>query len=52
MKKDWKTTLCGVIAAVGTYLQNSTDPTLVFVGQILASGSLLLLGYHCSDKQK
>jgi hypothetical protein len=49
--KDWKTTLCGILAAVGTYLQNSTNPTLVFIGQILTSGSLLFLGYHSGDKK-
>lgn len=50
--KDWKTTAFGCIAAVGSYLSNSTNPTLVLVGQILTALSLVGLGYHAVDKSK
>lgn len=49
---NWKTTVFGCVAAVGSYLANSTNPTLVLIGQILTALSLVGLGYHSTDKGK
>lgn len=47
--KNWKTTLGGVIAAVGTYLTNSQVGVLNIVGQILNIVGVLLLGGAAAD---
>ena len=47
--KNWKTTLSGVLAAVGTYLANSTTGWLQVIGQVMSGIALLLLGYNASD---
>jgi hypothetical protein len=48
--KDWKTTLSGVLAAIGGYLTQSQTGLLQIVGQVMTGIGLLLLGYHSSDK--
>ena len=48
--KDWKTTLSGVLAAVGGYLTESQTGWLHIVGQVVTAIGLLLLGYHATDK--
>jgi len=50
MKQDWKTTLSGLISAVGAYLASCENPTLKLIGQILTPVGLALLGYHSTDK--
>lgn len=49
--KNWKTTLGGVLAAVGTYLVNSQTGVLNIVGQACSFVGLLLMGYHSVDKK-
>lgn len=46
--KNYKTTICGIVAAIGTYLQTQTG-TLQVVGQILSAVSLFLLGASAKD---
>ena len=48
--KDWKTTLSGLIGAVGAYFATSENPTLKMIGQILTAVGIGLLGYHSTDK--
>ena len=50
MITDWKTTICGVIAAIGTYLSTSQTGWLQILGQVLAGVGTLLLGYSAKDK--
>lgn len=49
MKSNWKTTVAGIIAAVGTYLQTQTG-WLQVAGQVISAVGLLLLGHSASDK--
>ena len=46
--KNYKTTICGIVAAIGTYLQTQSG-TLQVVGQILSAVSLFLLGASAKD---
>ena len=48
--KDWKTTLSGLIGAIGAYFAASENPTLKMIGQILTAVGIGLLGYHSTDK--
>ena len=50
--KNWKTTLGGILAAVGTYLANSQTGTLNIVGQCLNIVGMLLLGGAAVDYKK
>lgn len=50
MKQDWKTTVSGLIGAVGAYLATLENPTLKMFGQILTAVGICLLGYHSTDK--
>jgi hypothetical protein len=50
--KNWKTTLGGVLAAVGTYLMNSQTGVLNVVGQIMNIVGMLLLGGAAVDFKK
>lgn len=50
MKQDLKTTLSGLLSAVGAYLASLENPTLKLIGQILTPLGLALLGYHSTDK--
>jgi hypothetical protein len=47
--KDWKTTVCGIVAAVGAYLVNSQTGWLNVVGQVLSSLGVLLVGLQAKD---
>lgn len=51
MITDWKTTVCGILAAVGTYLSTSQTGWLQILGQCLAGIGTLLLGYQAKDKK-
>ena len=50
MKKDWKTTISGLIGAVGAYLATLDNPQIKLAGQILTAVGVALLGYHSTDK--
>lgn len=50
MIKDWKTTVSGLIGAVGAYFATLENPTLKMIGQILTAIGIGLLGYHSTDK--
>lgn len=50
MNKDWKTTVSGLIGAIGAYFATLENPTLKIVGQILTAVGIGLLGYHSTDK--
>jgi hypothetical protein len=47
--KSWKTTLCGVLAAVGVYLINNEVGILNVVGQILSVLGVALGGALAKD---
>lgn len=47
--KSWKTTLCGVLAAVGVYLINNEVGILNVVGQILSVLGVALCGTLAKD---
>lgn len=48
--RNWKTTLGGILAALGTSLINLHDPAwLSIVGQILQASGLFLLGVTAKD---
>lgn len=47
--KNWKTTLGGIIAAIGTYFQ-SQEGVQQIIGQVLSAIGLILLGHSASDK--
>jgi hypothetical protein len=49
MMKNWKTTLGGLLAAVGSYLINSQTGTLNLVGQIAQVVGMFFLGYSATD---
>lgn len=46
--KNYKTTICGILAAVGTYLQTQTG-WLQVTGQVLSAVSIFLLGASAKD---
>jgi hypothetical protein len=48
---NWKTTLGGLITAVGAYLQTVPEPTwLATVGKIMIGLGPLLIGFFAKDK--
>jgi len=50
MTKSWKTTLFGILTAVGTYLSTVHDPAYVStVGTIMVGLSSALLGIFARD---
>ena len=49
--KNWKTTLGGIVAAVGSYLVNSQTGVLNIIGQVLAVVGTLLLGHSAADSK-
>lgn len=51
--KSWKTTLCGGLAALGTYLSTQKDPEwLGFVGTILTGLGTAGIGAFARDNDK
>ena len=50
MRKDWKTTISGLIGAIGAYFATLENPSLKLAGQILTAVGIGLLGYHSTDK--
>lgn len=47
---NWKTTLGGVLTAVGLYLVGETNPILHLIGQILGPLGAFLIGAMAKDK--
>lgn len=48
--KSWKTTLGGLVGAIGTYLVTVDDPAwLQVVGQVFVGLSLLIIGSSARD---
>jgi hypothetical protein len=47
--KNWKTTLGGLLAALGSYLTNSQTGALQVVGQVAQAIGLFLLGAVAQD---
>lgn len=48
--KNWKTTLGGILGALGTALTTATDPRVVVAGQVITAAAVLWLGYHAGDR--
>ena len=47
--KSWKTTVSGIIAAVGAAFQLSDNPTLQIVGKVLVALGILFFGVSAKD---
>lgn len=48
--KNWKTTVCGLVGAIGTYLVTVTEPEWIsVVGKILVGLSVAGLGLFAKD---
>lgn len=47
--KNWKTTLCGAILAVGTYLSTQQEGMLQLVGQAIIVITPLIFGFVAKD---
>jgi hypothetical protein len=52
MNASWKTTIGGLLAAVGTFLVNSQTGVLNLVGQIAQAVGLFFLGFSAQDAKK
>lgn len=52
MLANWKTTIGGILAAVGSYLVNSQTGVLNLVGQIAQAVGLFFLGLSAQDGKK
>jgi hypothetical protein len=46
---SWKTTLGGIITAIGTLLTQMNDPTMKLIGGVMAAVGALLLGLAAKD---
>ena len=49
MKKSWKTTVSGIIAACGVGMTASSDPTIQTVGKIVTVIGTVLAGLFARD---
>ena len=49
MKANWKTTVGGILAAVGSFLVNSQTGTLNLIGQIAQVVGMFLIGAMAQD---
>lgn len=49
MKASWKTTVGGLLAAIGSFLVNSQTGALNLVGQICQAVGLFFLGASAKD---
>jgi hypothetical protein len=47
--RSWKTTVSGVLIAVGTWLTNNEDGNLKVIGQVLTFVGTVLLGFMAKD---
>lgn len=51
--KSWKTTVCGAVGAVGTYLGTETSPAwLPILGKFLVGLSVAGVGFFARDNDK
>lgn len=48
--KSWKTTIGGILAALGAYLTNSQTGVLNLVGQFCQAAGLFFLGFSAQDQ--
>lgn len=51
MKANWKTTIGGVLAAIGSYLVNSQTGILALAGQIAQVIGVFLIGAMAQDSK-
>ena len=49
--KNWKTTVGGMLSALGYVMTSSTEPISHTVGVCLTAVGLLFTGYFASDKR-
>lgn len=49
--KNWKTTIGGLLAALGSYLINSQTGTLALIGQIAQVVGVFLIGAMAEDSK-
>lgn len=49
--KSWKTTLAGVIGAIGAFLVTQPDHTVQVIGQALSAIGTFLLGLFARDNK-
>lgn len=47
--KSWKTSLCGVVGAMGTTMAAQDNPTIKAIGGVLAALALALMGLAAKD---
>lgn len=47
--KNWKTTVGGLLLAIGTPLSQSSDETLKYIGTIMTALGALILGLAAKD---
>jgi hypothetical protein len=47
--KNWKTTVAGIVTAVGVGFTQSDDPTLQFIGKVLMVVGPIILGVAAKD---
>ena len=47
--KNWKTTVGGIISALGAFLIGQNNPVIHLTGQILAPVGLFLMGAAATD---
>lgn len=47
--KNWKTSLGGILLAIGASLQSSEDPTMKAVGSVLLGAGGLIIGLFGKD---
>jgi hypothetical protein len=47
--KSWKTTVAGIITAIGVGFMQSDDPTLQLIGKILAVVGPIIFGITAKD---
>ena len=49
---NWKTTIAGLIGAVGAYFASTENPSLKLFGQVLTAVGIALLGYVSKDHDR
>ena len=47
--KSWKTTVAGIVTAIGVGFSQSSDPTLQFIGKILLLIGPIIFGVVAKD---
>jgi hypothetical protein len=49
MKKSWKTSVAGIVTAIGLALSDNNDQTIGLIGKILACAGAFLTGHAARD---